>query len=164
MLTQARPHHERLWLATVDPTSSSDLGFLYGTLILRLEEPHTNISHTELPPWDKHVAFVAGRPYGLRHWIIQTPCFSKGVCYVSPQNEVGIYIIPQARREGIGTWTLAYLTARHSNLVANVAKTNLASFCFFARNGFVLEAELPTQFVFKGYHHVTAPQLRSSKQ
>jgi RimJ/RimL family protein N-acetyltransferase len=136
-------------------TSSDHLGYLYSMLRHRLDEPDCNISHTVLPTWKQHVAFLRTRPY-RQHFIITEgdgPLYL-GVCYVSHQDEIGIWIDPLHRRHGLGRTILEILIRRHERntscgLKANVAKTNFASALFFLRNGFVLMEQQDRQYVFE---------------
>jgi RimJ/RimL family protein N-acetyltransferase len=135
-------------LIPVDPKDYGHLGFLFGVLALRLEEPYTNISHSKMPSWDQHCRFLRNWPY-IKHFIITAGNQFLGVCYISKQNEVGIYICPDYRCEGVATWVIGELIKSHDGpLSANIAPKNPASIRLFRKLGFELKETEPTQLVY----------------
>ena len=105
-----------------------------------------NISHRSLPSYEKHKAFVAGKPYAYwylirkgREWL--------GNVYITQNNEVGIHLFIDARGGGIGTIALKLLLAKHEPLpaipakrvgwfVANINPRNVRSIRLFGSLGF----------------------------
>jgi GNAT superfamily N-acetyltransferase len=128
----------QLALRPVDPQSTADLAFLYAVLSRRLDEPDTNISHASLPPYDEHCKFVRGRPY-LGHYVLSEKGLNVGVAYMTKGHEIGLWVAPEHRREGIGAWALRAIMRVHRNdhWLANINAENSRSCDFFARNGFI---------------------------
>jgi RimJ/RimL family protein N-acetyltransferase len=141
----------KLLLRAVDVDSTADLAYLYGVLSRRLDEPGTNLSHKELPGYDQHCAFVQTRPY-LAHYLIQDRRTLVGVVYLTPLHEIGIWVAPDHRREGIGDWALLTLMRLHRGKVrewlANVNRENKASQKFFVRHGFRLSIASPEALTY----------------
>jgi GNAT superfamily N-acetyltransferase len=126
-----------LSLRPVDPQSTADLAFLYAVLSRRLDEPGTNISHASLPPYEEHCAFVRSKPY-LGHYVIVADRLNAGAAYMTKGHEIGIWVAPEHRREGIGAWALRAIMRRHRNDYwrANINAMNAVSRKFFTRHGF----------------------------
>lgn len=131
-----------LRLRPVNYGSSADLGFLYGVLIQRLQDPDSNISHKTLPSWDEHVAYLRSGAYRVHYLATlgERADFCLGHCYVDYRDCVGVYVQVGFRRHGIAKWMLAELIARHPPpLVANVNPKNGASLRLFRNAGFVMD-------------------------
>lgn len=117
--------------------------YLFNVLRVRLEEgPHTNISHKALPTWEAHCAFVRSQPYRAWYLIVkkaEQPGPAEdwlGVIYLSRAREVGIWVDPQHRKQGVGAQALALLRERWpGRILANVGPANVASKQFFERMG-----------------------------
>lgn len=141
----------RLMLRAVDVDSLADLSFLYSILSRRLAEPWSNISHRELPDYDVHCEFVRQKPY-LAHYVVTDHRLLIGAAYLTKLHEIGIWIAPEYRREGVGAWVLHTLMRLHrgdvEDFVANINPQNEASKLFFARNGFRLAAATPEQLIY----------------
>jgi len=138
-------------LTPVDPDEFEHLAYLYAILYRRMAEPQFNISHTRMPTFKQHCAFLQGYPYE-RHYLIMSGEILLGACYITRHSEVGIWLDTDHRRNGLGTHILNQLIKRSEHrLVANVAKTNTPSLLFFLRNGFVLMREETEQFVLEHY-------------
>ena len=119
---------------------------LYEALQARLEEPSTNISHTEMPSYQDHCAFFDSKPY--RGWyFIEEQHGMVGICYITRNNELGIYILRSHRGKGYGKMALRQLIAQHEPMpaipgvrpckyVARISPKNTASKCLFHSLGF----------------------------
>ena len=128
--------------------------FLYELMAERLEDPHVNISHTEMPVWDEHIAFLASVPY--RAWMLiaaHLPAsqYAKPVWvgYVSATrvNEIGIVIQRKWRGQGYGSAAVrkfiqtfqplpAVRSYRTGAWVANINPANEPSQKMFQKLGF----------------------------
>ena len=100
-----------------------------------------NISHNVLPEWDRHVKFVASRPYS-HWWIIQRypGRMPVGACYISKNNEVGLFISIDEQGKGYGTAALREMLSltKGIKLYANINPANDRSRRLFEGNGFRL--------------------------
>jgi RimJ/RimL family protein N-acetyltransferase len=108
--------------------------------LMEEREAHVNISHRGMPTWLDHQEFVASRPY-KGWWIIENDDGrAVGACYLSKQNEIGIFILHAYRSFGYGEAAVMQLIAQHpgTRLLANIAPSNLRSIEFFERLGFRL--------------------------
>lgn len=134
-----------LKLEPVNPNDYSHLGFLYGVLIRRMEEPDKNISHKKVPSWDKHVEFIRSKPYRA-HLLASDGSVFIGVCYVSNDRDVGIYLSPEHRRHGYGSFMLRETMERYrrfyddQKLYANISPCNTDSLEFFRAHGFTVKS------------------------
>ena len=123
---------------------------LYDLLRERSEEadPHTNISHRELPPYRVHANFVRSIPY--RAWyFVKVDGLIAGSVNVTKKNEIGIVLSADYRGKGIGEAALrmllaktkplsAHPTHRAGRFLANVNPENKRSIRLFTSLGFKL--------------------------
>ncbi len=101
-------------------------------------EPHVNISHRGMPTWEQHVDFVSSRPY-KGWWIIETDDgIPAGACYLSKQNEIGVFVLDAYRGRGLGKSAICEIMVMYpgERLLANVNPQNVASIALFERLGF----------------------------
>lgn len=107
--------------------------------LLNNREPVQNISHRKMPTWNEHVAFVESKPYKCWYLIIHDNKWS-GACYLSKQDEIGIFLFKNKRSLGIGEAALAELMKLHPShrYLANIAPYNINSINFFEKQGFKL--------------------------
>ena len=111
-----------------------------------LSEREHNISHKRLPPWKDHIKFIDSKPY--RKWFLV--CVGEtvvGSCYLSKQNEVGIFIFKQYQGKGYGLETVNKLVTefnplkeipgiRSGQFIANINPENESSARLFQKLGF----------------------------
>ncbi len=104
-----------------------------------------NISHSTMPTWDEHKAFISSCPYH-RWFLIVADDRYVGACYHGHNNELGIAILQQYQRRGIARIALQMLMehppkpalpgSRPGHYVANIAPGNVASMRLFRALGF----------------------------
>lgn len=121
-----------LMLKSVYETAKRDenLSLLYRLLVER--KAHESISHIDMPTWGEHSKFVDTKPY--KGWyIIVSDSEPVGSIYITYQNEIGIHILDDYRKKGIGTAALAELMAKHQErfYLANINPANEKSVKFF---------------------------------
>lgn len=129
---------------TFRPVQASDAAFLYE--LLKSRPSSTNISHRELPSFEKHQAYIASRPYAV--WeIVVCDGEDVGTMYLTDGrsggqllSEIGIFLLPGHHGRGIGSRALKLFMERHprERFLANIAPTNPESQKFFERAGFRL--------------------------
>ena len=109
---------------------------LYALLAER--RPSESISHRAMPTWEEHIKFVESRPYEAWYFIDNSE--TVGTCYLSKQNEIGVFIFEKFRGRGHGTWAIGAIMARHGKrrYLANINPRNLGSAKLFANLGFRL--------------------------
>ena len=111
--------------------------------LLAEREPHQNISHKEMPPWDDHCAFVASRPYEAWYLIVDDAGAGErvprtvGAIYLTKRREVGVFVFRTHQGNGYGARAISLLSQAHpGRLLANVAPGNVDSAGMFQRCGF----------------------------
>jgi RimJ/RimL family protein N-acetyltransferase len=121
--------------------------FLYRLLAER--RPEESIAHGEMPGFEGHCAFIAGRPY--RAWyLIEAALGEKservGACTLRADNELGVFILRAFQRRGYAREALQALMRMHEPLpavpmvrsgrfVAKVNPANQASVALFTSLG-----------------------------
>jgi RimJ/RimL family protein N-acetyltransferase len=109
-------------------------------LLLCERDETTNISHKGwLPEYDAHVDFVESKPYA--DWcIIEINGDPVGACYLSKQDEIGIFILKAYQRKGYGRRAVQALVSKHGprRFLANINPRNERSAEMFSRMGFKL--------------------------
>ncbi len=105
-------------------------------LLLVQREPHQNISHSRLPTLEEHCAFIRTNPY--KAWfLLKTNDGIAGCIYLTHKNEVGIGILKDFRRCGIGKQAIAQLARMYPcRILANINPDNAASLALFKELGF----------------------------
>jgi RimJ/RimL family protein N-acetyltransferase len=117
--------------------------FLYE--LLKERTITTNISHREMPSFEKHCAFVDSRPYHEWFLIYQewgnVEMGPLGSIYLSKQNEIGVFIAKEHQRKGYGQIAVCSLMNRHpgETFLANINPHNSRSIAMFEGLGFVLK-------------------------
>lgn len=107
--------------------------------LLEERTPQQSISHKGMPTWDEHKAFVESRPYIAWYFIIDEMYSEvRGACYLSKDNEIGIFIFEAHHGEGYGKAAIKALMEKYPNVEfkANINPNNEASKKFFESLGF----------------------------
>jgi RimJ/RimL family protein N-acetyltransferase len=92
------------------------VSFLYR--LLKERTPEQSISHKAMPTMEEHRAFVMSRPY--RAWYIVENLNHQrvGAVYATKNNELGIAILSDHRRNGYAKWALLEIITLHPPLLA----------------------------------------------
>lgn len=108
--------------------------------LLEERDEYVNISHKEMPTWEEHCEFVNKVPYREWHLILNEANTPVGSCYLSYQNEIGVFVFKKFQKMGYGSFAIQALIYRHPNerLLANVAPHNTVSQELFQGYGFKL--------------------------
>lgn len=121
----------------VDVYKIDSVRVLYNFLEMRLKEKHGNISHTKMPTYEDHCAFYCRKPY--KGWyLIDNGIYFLGAIYLSKQNEIGIFILPEARGNGYANLAIEMLMKAHpeKQYLANINPNNMPSIRLFEKLGF----------------------------
>jgi RimJ/RimL family protein N-acetyltransferase len=116
-------------------------------VLLKERDETTNISHKGLPDFEAHRAFVESKPYAdwcfieVDHWK-DGDCFDLvvGACYLSKQDEIGVFIFKAHQGKGYGWRAVKALIDKHGprRYLANINPRNERSAELFSRMGFKL--------------------------
>lgn len=122
------------------------LVFLYKLMQQRLEEhdAHTNISHRQMPSFSAHAAYVEGHPNAAWYIPRNEAGTMLGSVHATKNNEIGIVIAKEYRRQGYAAAVLRAFFNQHTPLpaekgkrsghwIANIVPSNEASIRLFAR-------------------------------
>lgn len=115
----------------------SDIVFLYE--LLKDRNPKANISHKKMPTFSEHTKFVCSKPY--KSWYVVLMNKQKvGSVYLSKQYEIGIFLLKEFQKLGIGKTILQLLISKNPQYryLANVSPKNYESIKFFKNNNFKL--------------------------
>jgi RimJ/RimL family protein N-acetyltransferase len=109
--------------------------FLYD--LLKERDPSINISHREIPPFFRHIAFIQSHPYAA-WYLAQVDGESVGSVYITEDDEIGIFLVNGKQRQGLGTQMMSLLMQAHprDRYIANISPSNEASQRFFVGQGF----------------------------
>lgn len=105
--------------------------------LLKERDETTNINHRELPEWWEHCRYVDSRPHD--HWyFIDVDGEIVGACYVTPDDEIGIFIFRahQGKHYGPSAVRLLMWTVGKRAYKANINPRNERSANLFAGLGF----------------------------
>jgi RimJ/RimL family protein N-acetyltransferase len=113
------------------------LSVLYQLLAQRKD--YMNISHEEMPTWEKHVKYVRSQPH--KDWFMIYVDWEKapvGSIYLSKKDEVGIFILEGYQGRHIGETAIRTLLELYplTTIWANIAPNNVHSEKFFRKLGF----------------------------
>lgn len=105
--------------------------------LLSERDETTNISHKGMPDWQDHVDFVERHPYEAWYFIGSEPI---GACYLTKQNEIGIFIFKAHQGCGHGPAAIKALMEKHGErrYLANINPHNERSQSVFSALGFKL--------------------------
>ena len=138
-----------LWVELVDvycPDGVREAASEYLYMLMEEREPETNISHSKMPSFSAHQAFVSSRPY--RFWYLIKSGEGHFVGHVSAThtNEIGVVILKAHRRKGYAMAALKKLMDMHKPIeaqpsvckghwIANVNPVNAPSRALFEELG-----------------------------
>lgn len=108
---------------------------LYDLLLER--PPEANISHSKMPSYEDHVAFIVSRPY-LVWCLIQdsTTFYWVGAVAITKADEIAVAIFKSHQREAYATSAIQTLRRDYPRpLLANVAPNNAPSHALFLKLG-----------------------------
>ncbi|MHB0965517.1 MAG: GNAT family N-acetyltransferase [Bellilinea sp.] len=110
--------------------------FLYGLMAQRLEEPGTNISHQSMPTMEEHEAFMDSKPYHVWYLVLDDNGEWVGAAYISKARELGIYILKEYRRRGLGKQAMEMVIAKWpGRFLLNIHPANAVSIKMFTSMG-----------------------------
>ena len=107
--------------------------------LLKERNEKINISHSEMPDFDKHIEFVEFHPY--REWnIIEVDSEIIGSIYISAFFEIGIFIFEKYQGYGYGENAVKKLIKenKYRKYFANINPENEKSIYLFKKLGFKL--------------------------
>jgi RimJ/RimL family protein N-acetyltransferase len=116
--------------------------------LLAERDAKVNISHKEMPCLGDHIRFVEERPYRFWYFVMFRDEVA-GACFLTHNNEIGIFIFKSHQRRGLAYETVKLLIGLHApmfaipgkrtgHFIAHVSPYNLASAALFDRLGFQL--------------------------
>ena len=99
--------------------------------------PEINISHSEMPSWKSHIAFIESKPYHCWYLVRVEDCIV-GTVYLTKYDEVGICIFKNCQRRGFGSDAVRLLIEKHprKKYLANINQANEKSIAMFDKMGF----------------------------
>lgn len=101
-----------------------------------------NISHKGMPCLADHVAFIESRPYQAWYFIENNDYELDivGACYLTKQNEIGVFVFREYRGLGFGPKAVEAIIAEHGpgRYLANINPKNYVSAAVFQDLGFKL--------------------------
>lgn len=105
--------------------------------LLQERKPRANISHRVMPNWKQHCKFIARRPYAA-WYLIKLRKDYIGAIYLTSVNEIGVAVLKQWRKLGVGPAALRLLMRKHGQrrYLANINPRNKESIRLFRRIGF----------------------------
>lgn len=130
----------RKHLSLVKVHHTHDYRTLYD--LLKERTPNQNISHGEMPTFEKHMAYVNTHPHKAWYYVLcrdenDNPV-KVGSIYLSHKNEIGIWMFKRFNKHGFASIALMKLFEEHpeNKLLANINPKNAASIQFFKKHGF----------------------------
>lgn len=134
-MRRARSRQSSLTLVSIYRLPKRAPRLLY--TLLQEREPRANISHRAMPSWKQHCKFVARRPYSA-WYLIKLREDYVGAIYLTSMNEIGIAVLKQWRKRGVGPAATRLLMRKHGRrrYLANINPRNEESIRLFGRIGF----------------------------
>lgn len=114
--------------------------------LLAERPPEANISHSKMPTFEEHTAFVRSRPYRAWYIICDHAFKPLGAIYATQHNELGIFILCEHQNRGHATMAIRVLKdqleplpaipgKRRGRYLANVSPHNRLSKKLFEKLG-----------------------------
>lgn len=105
--------------------------------LLKERPPAANISHLEMPTWEKHKRFVWSKPYDAWYLIVDQDDVV-GAVYLTSADEIGVAVFKKYHGLGHAQWAIkALMKARpRDRYLANIAPGNDPSLSLFKKLGF----------------------------
>lgn len=121
-----------LSLRAVGEDDEVQVRFLYE--LLKERPAAANISHTQMPTYEQHCAFVKRGPYACWHIVMMDDVMA-GSVYLTRNHEIGVHIHSSHRRLGLAHWAIKALMWQNGEqrYLANVAPGNAASHALFKK-------------------------------
>ena len=106
--------------------------------LLKERPASINISHREMPSWEEHQKFVKSRPYAAWYLIMKDRQDILGSIYLTPDDEIGIFLFKKDRNKGYGQQAFQILMEMHprKRYLANISPGNKQSVKMFENLGF----------------------------
>ena len=107
--------------------------------LLKERDESVNISHKALPAYCDHLKFIASKPYE-NWWLIRSGETPYGACYLTRQNEIGVFLFKQAQGMGLGRAAIEAVMQKcgKRRYLANINPSNKRSAGLFESLGFKL--------------------------
>lgn len=129
---------DKLFFENIYPVKLTKLTYLYD--LLHEREEYESISHTGMPTFEEHRAFVNRVPY--KEWYLVYLKNDNGFIdfmdpvgsyYLTYKNEIGIAVFKKHRRKGYAKAIIEEIIFRHpkEDLYANINPNNLKSINLF---------------------------------
>jgi RimJ/RimL family protein N-acetyltransferase len=105
--------------------------------LLKERDSTVNISHRGMPCWGDHIRFIESKPYEAWYFVMDGNDVA-GACYLSKQNEIGIFIFEKHRGAKLGRQAVQKLMQLHGKrrYLANMNPRNDRSRLLFTGLGF----------------------------
>lgn len=105
--------------------------------LLKERSDDINISHSAMPSWRSHLAFIRSRPYSA-WYLVEVDKEFAGAIYLSKTNEIGIFLFRSHHGRGLGKKAIKALMKRHprGRYLANINPRNDNSIAMFEGMGF----------------------------
>ena len=121
----------------LSPIKKLDYVFLYE--LLEKRNPIENISHKNLPTFEKHVEFIKSKPYSK--WYVITKNDKKiGSAYITKLGELAIHLLSSHENDRIRKQILKLLITKNprKRYLYNVSNNNQNLIKFLQKNNFKL--------------------------
>jgi RimJ/RimL family protein N-acetyltransferase len=119
------------------PVKEIHANLLWRIMEERLKDPIINISHQGMPDWLEHKKFISSKPYKVWH-IIKVSRTNIGHCYITKNNEIGIFLLKKYQGLKLSKQIIAMLIYENpiNKLLANINPLNERSKKLFTSLGF----------------------------
>lgn len=133
-------NYPQISLVSVYDTQEPEASFFARELYYLLGErtPEENISHKEMPSWQRHLSFIKAKSYKEWYLIQNMSAQTLGTVYITTQNEIGISIFKIHRNKGWASAAICAILKNNPNqsFIANINPKNEKSKRLFKKFGF----------------------------